>query len=120
MEIRDLAHRLGEYKICFSTEHDLQDGIEAALVLLATNHKFAFEREYRLSPADRPDFFLPKEGIAIECKIKGSSSDAIRQLHRYAKHEAVTGVILFTSRMRHAAPIILNGKPIHTVVHRAL
>lgn len=120
MDIKELSHRLVEYRICYATERDFQDGVEAALSLLATNYQLTFEREYRLSAADRPDFFLPAEGIVIECKIKGSTSEVIRQLHRYAEHEAVTGIILATSRTTHQVPLVLNGKPIYVACFRSL
>jgi len=118
MEIRELAQRLGEYRIVFANEHDFQDGIQDVLDTLSKAHGFQFEREYRLSAADRPDFFLPAEGIAIECKIKGSTSEVFRQLSRYAEHESVNGIILATSRRTHYAPTELNHKPIYTVIFR--
>lgn len=77
--------------------------------------QITFSREFKLSHRDRPDFFLPVPGLAIEIKVDGSTSSVIRQLHRYAEHEAVKGIFLLTSRMRHQVPETLNDKPVMAV-----
>ena len=63
----------------------------------------------------RLDFFL--DGLAIEVKIDGSLSALTRQVHRYAQHSAVTGIIVVTSlpRLKHL-PDAINGKPVRFVV----
>lgn len=123
MEVSQLIHEyhgLPAYRYFFNDEHQLQDGIEKVLHQLSDRYDFYFEREYYLSAQDRPDFFLPDEGIAIEVKIQGSTSAVIRQLTRYAQHNSIKSIILVTSRMRHQVPSELNGKPIHTINLRSL
>lgn len=80
-----------------------------------------FEREFRFSAKDRVDFFLPDEGIAIECKVSGGSAEVVRQLNRYALQKNVNGLLLVTTKMQHAAvvPPTLQGKPVRAIVfHR--
>lgn len=87
-------------------EQSLQDALAAVLPHL---------REYALSPEDRVDFFL--DGEALEVKVSGSVSQVLRQLHRYAQHEAVTSLILVTTRMVHRnLPSIIHGKPL-TIIY---
>lgn len=67
-------------------------------------------REHRLSPRDRPDFFIC--GVAVEVKMnKCRPSDVLRQLTRYAEHEAVEALVLVANRAAHL-PRTLNGKPL--------
>jgi len=68
----------------------------------------SYQREVRLSPRDIVDFVV--DGIAIELKVKGSRSAALRQVERYAKHSEVTGVVLLTNRSC-LIPSVINGKP---------
>jgi hypothetical protein len=110
-ELIDQRHGLPAYRYVFSSELDLQNGIEKVLAEIGVS----FLREHRLSPTDRPDFYLPAEGIVIEVKIKGATSNVIRQLNRYAEHGFVKSIVLVTSRMRHQAPTQLNGKQILTI-----
>lgn len=115
----NVAQRIESYRIRFATEADVQLAIDDIF------HRagYYYEREYRLSAQERPDFLVSashapmartKETIAVEVKIKGRASDIIRQLTRYAMHARVHGLVLVTTRRLHAArmPTELNGKPL--------
>lgn len=92
----------------FSEERELQDGIELAL----THAGFEFEREKVLGPQDRPDF-LVAGALAMEIKIKGTLSAALRQIDRYTKHEAVESVLLVgTPGWINRIPPEIRGKQI--------
>ena len=93
-------------------EWEMQTAIVAALHIAGVE----FTREYELSRADRPDFFL-NDGTVIECKVKGSMAAATTQLDRYAQHDVVKRLVLVTTRMQHArVPEELQGKAVHVVV----
>ena len=94
-------------------EWEMQTAILAALTAAGVE----FSREYELSKADRPDFFIEESGTVIECKVKGSMAAATTQLDRYAQHDVVKRLILVTTRMQHArVPEELQGKAVHVVV----
>ncbi len=99
---------LRRYRYRYANEKDLQAGIESALLAGG----FAFEREVRLAPGDVADFMV-EPGICVEIKIDGGISALTRQLHRYAQHDAVQGIVLVTSRSRLTnLPEVLNAKPL--------
>jgi hypothetical protein len=105
MNARELKGLLTSYRIDCTDELTLQDGIARIL----TERAIPFEREYRLGPRDRPDFYV--SGVAVECKVGGSVTELIRQLARYAEHESVSELLVVTSRLRHARmPAWLNEK----------
>lgn len=111
-ELERLASVLHGYRYLSATETDLQDGVAAVL----TERRIAFERERALGDQDRIDFFLPTADIGIEVKIHGSWQEVARQLGRYARHDAVQGLILVTTRSSHMlVPSELNGRPVVTV-----
>lgn len=102
-----LREVLGAYRYSFSSELQLQDGIAQVLALRG----IPFGREVRLSPEDRPDFMV--DGIAVEVKVDGSTSEVTRQVHRYVQLKAVEAVLLVTSRLRHDnLPATMNRKPV--------
>jgi hypothetical protein len=95
---------------------DVEWDLHTAIVAALTAAGIEFTREYELTRADRPDFFL-NDGTVIECKVKGSMAAAARQLDRYAQHDAVKRLVLVTSRMQHArVPDEVQGKEVHVVV----
>lgn len=111
MTLDDLKAHLSQYKFIVTSEAKLQAGLAQALEGFCE-----FQREFVLSPSDRPDFWLPDEGIAIEVKIKGSPASINLQLLRYARHEVVKAVLLIASDpslLR--APAELAGKPVATL-----
>lgn len=109
MDYKTLIATLKMYKIPYSSEQEMQE----ALCLALEAEKIPFEREFRLSDKDRVDF-LTKAGIAIECKVKGSALTIHRQIERYAKHDIVTGIILFTAYHMGSLETI-EGKPVTVI-----
>lgn len=108
-----LAGIISRVRFSFTSEAELQRGIAETLER-ANVH---FEREYRLSGADRIDFFLADHGMGIEVKIDGSTSALTRQLLRYAESDEIKSLSVITSRMRHAVqmPASMNGKPLQVI-----
>ncbi len=92
------------------TEADFQERIGWAL----DAWDISFEREKRLSAADRVDFWCPP--VAVEVKVAGALSDVTRQLVRYADLDIVEAVVLVTTKMRHRnMPSTMRGKPLRVV-----
>jgi hypothetical protein len=107
-QVRDA---LARYRLPVSVEKAMQGAVESAL----RAEGLAFRREVTRG-ADRIDFLVGTVGV--ELKVKGSVSEVLRQLERYALWEDVTELLLVTTRGHHLAmPRELNGKPVwvHTV-----
>ena len=92
-----------------STEATLQESIGLAL----REWRIPFDREYKLGPGERVDFFT-HSGIGIEAKVTGQARSIFRQLERYAKHSEVLALILITGRAM-GLPASINGKPLFYV-----
>lgn len=112
MLLRRLVELLPRFSYRFADEIGLHEGIAQVL----SNAGIAFEREHVGGPQDRFDFLIPV-GIVIEVKTKGSLSEALRQIARYAARPDVAAVILVTTRFWGAGclPAAIHGKPIHMV-----
>lgn len=54
----------------------------------------------RLDEAGRIDF-LTADGVGLELKVKGSATDVLRQLERYAHAPHVSALLLVTTRAQH-------------------
>ncbi len=109
MDAEDLADLLKKYRLRWSREKDLQDGVEQVLRC----EDVPFVREYCFDAANRVDFWLPDFGIALEIKIKGSLTDVALQLSRYAEFIEVREILLLTAVRAHASvPRRINNKPI--------
>lgn len=92
-------------------EARVQAAIEALLKREGVDHK----REHRFDKASRVDFLVGS--IGVEVKTGGGISAVIRQLHRYAEFEAVSELVLVTTRTTLArVPRELNGKRVHVAV----
>lgn len=89
-----------------ASEKQLQDRLEHVFLRWGMD----FEREKSLSKKDRPDFLF-SNGVALECKVDGGLQSHLRQMKRYAGHDAVTGVLLVSMRP-YQMPETLNGKPV--------
>lgn len=107
LSVNALKDVLRQYRYSFNSEKDLQDGIEKVLKL----EEFEFKREFKLNNTDRPDFMI--DGIAIEIKTKGSLAALLRQVHRYAQDNAVSGILVMGSPgWLPRLPPEINGKPL--------
>lgn len=112
MNFRDLAPRAVDLEEAlqgsYATEQALQDAIHSFLE--------GCEREVDLEGAGRIDF-LTRDGIGVEAKIEGSIGRVLEQLFAYAGSPRIEGLLLVTTRRRHAAlPLLLRNKPLAVVV----
>jgi hypothetical protein len=88
---------------------------QADIATLLAAEGLAFVREHRLSGRDRLDF-LVEGGIAVEVKMNRTAPAAIlRQLERYAEHDAVQALILATNRAVGWERCEIGGKPAFAV-----
>jgi len=111
-----IAHLLSQFQYATNTETVLQRAVQEVL----QGASIPFDRERILSPRDRIEFFLPGEGIGIECKVDGSVNHVIGQLLRYTESDLIQGLVLVTSRNKHRTiPATLGGKPVYVVLTRA-
>ncbi len=105
-----IASTIKSYRYAYSNEKEFQDGIGRALA----GAGIKFSREHVLSERDTVDFLV--QDIGIEVKIKGAPFSVIRQLCRYAEHDAVGALILVTARNQlRAMPALLNGKSVSVI-----
>lgn len=111
MTVEAICLALGGRAMCTIDESELA----SAVARLLTEAGIPFEQEYRLSSRDRIDFMVGSVGV--ELKVEGSPADIIRQLHRYAEHDAIEELVLVTTRRKHAflIPRELRGKKIAVV-----
>lgn len=108
----DIIELLTTYKLRCSPESAMQEDIGKVLKLA----EIEFTAEHRFDKRDRVDFWIPSDGIAIECKVEGGATAVISQLLRYAEHAEVKRIILVTSRSKHRWPLTeLGGKPFSVV-----
>ena len=106
----ELCEVLGGYRFNHTSEVELQDGVAEAL----GRHGIEYEREALLDGRDRIDFLVGDLGLEI--KVDGSLSLVTRQVHRYLQCERVSGVVVLTSRQKHAnLPETISGKPVRVV-----
>lgn len=104
-----IIQAITSHRFAISNEAMLQDAIA---IVLEHDAGIRFEREVILSARDRIDFLLDG-GIGLEVKVDGSLAALTRQLHRYAQHGRINGLIVVTNRARlRAVPSTLNGKPV--------
>jgi hypothetical protein len=109
MKPDEIGMLLSGYTFNFANEKDLQE----AIALIFTKEKIPFEREKELPGCGRIDFMLGD--IGLEVKVGHAYADVVRQLHRYAKEECLSTLILVTTRLLHQMPAEINGKPLITV-----
>ena len=104
---------LKSYRYSVGSEDTFQSGVEQALQW----HGIVFFREHHLGPEyGRIDFYVPDVKVGIELKVKGSPSQVLRQLHRYAHSPDISALILLTARARLAfSPMQINGRPFVSV-----
>jgi hypothetical protein len=81
--------------------------------------RIAYRREIKLGPGCRVDF-LTDGGVDIEVKRGRPRKDILlRQLERYASHDAVSAVVLVLERAVQL-PDTMSGKPVRVVSLRML
>lgn len=107
----EVARVIGGYRVRYAVENDMQEDVQR---ILAANDVQA-TREHPLGAGDRPDFFVPDGGVAIECKVAGGVTDVFLQLARYAGHAKVKGIVLVTSMASHRRIDAVEGMPVHLV-----
>ncbi|MEG0884907.1 MAG: hypothetical protein RSH52_27100 [Janthinobacterium sp.] len=113
MILRSVAETLPRFAYRFANEVALHEGMAQVL----TDAGIEFQREVVAGPKDRFDF-LVAPGIVIEAKIKGSLSQALTQIARYAARPDVTAVVLVTTRFwgnAGAKVDQLHGKPLRII-----
>jgi hypothetical protein len=112
MTAEQIAALLQATRFQFSSEDDLQRGIDALL----RSKGIVAKREVVLGPGDRIDFLI-EGGIGIEVKVRGSASTLGRQVERYLSGNRLSSIIVVTSRMEHQAlPSTISSKTV-LVVH---
>jgi len=111
--LRQLAEHVGAYAYRYSDEDQLH-GILAGLLTEAG--ECGFTREYAVDRKNRFDFWFQDEGLVIEVKVKGSLSQALRQIDRYAALPQVKGILLAsTLRWTDIAISSLHGVPVRGI-----
>ena len=108
----DLIELLKPYRYPIGSETDFQRGVGEVL----SRTGIAFMREHQLGPEyGRIDFYLPEHRYGIELKVKGSPSEVLRQLYRYAGCPDIGALILLTGRARLGfPPLQILGTPVLT------
>ncbi len=116
--VRPLVHTLTAWLAAGRFDLDDEKACQAQisewlLARLPAELRDALKAEHRLAAGDIPDFFIL--GVAIEVKMnRARAADVVRQLGRYARHDAVTDLILLTNRAI-TLPTLVEGKPLHGV-----
>lgn len=107
-----MCKQIASHTYRFGDEDQLQQGIAEVLVA----HGINAQREHALDERRRLDIWMPDQRIALEVKVDGTLSQALRQVNRYAGHPDVACVILVTSQRwgegRVGANLQLHGKPV--------
>jgi hypothetical protein len=106
-QLQSIANILLSHRFHFTSEAELQDGIEKALQEAGLTP----QPEVVLTIGERIDFLVGDVGI--EVKVKGSQSALLRQTLRYAKCPEIQGLLIATTLARHRGiPKTLNEKPV--------
>lgn len=108
-----LHNDLPHYGFAFTNEVQFHEGLATVL----TNLGVSFQREFVAGERDRFDF-LCEGGLVIEAKIKGSFSEALRQVDRYCQRDDVHAVLIVATKLWAATSVrfkkegMLHGKPV--------
>lgn len=96
------------YRFTCTSEATLAAGIAKAF----RTERIEFEAEVVLDARSRIDFLLAG-GLGIELKVKGSATEVLAQLMRYADFEQIKSLLLVTTRAKHLdMPDTVRGKPL--------
>lgn len=105
-----LRESLSRFRFRFTTEDELQVGLEVAMWQLG----LSWEREKKLR-VGRIDF-LVDPGIGLEVKVDGSRAALVRQIHAYLGEPDVRELLIVTSKSHHAdIPGLVRGKPVRVL-----
>lgn len=104
----------------FNLSNEKETQLQISQVLAANNIDHL--REYRLSPRDIADFFLPNgpeekgaRGAVLEVKMNSARPvEILRQLVRYAEHDRVESIFLITNKAM-GLPTSIRGKPAYFI-----
>jgi len=108
-DVHDVAKLVKGHRYNVGSECDFQRGVLDVL----TRSRIACEAEYDLPGSGRIDLFLPQLRIGIELKVKGSPTQILRQLYRYARCPILASLLLISSRPRlNPIPLSIYGKPL--------
>jgi hypothetical protein len=113
LALHTFVELLKSYRYSVGSEESFQRSLEQVLL----RHRIEFLREHPLGRnCGRIDFYLPDHKFGIELKVKGSPTQVLRQMHRYAQCPDIGALILLTARARlAAAPATMNGRPLVAV-----
>ena len=118
-----------KYQYRITNESQLQEIILAPL----EETGYAVVPECRLDSKSRIDFllkytkfdYMPSPQIGVEIKVKGATTQIIRQIHRYTESKYIQGLILLTTKTTHLAipgslknnivTLTMNSKPVRIV-----
>lgn len=108
--VDDVAQVIREHRYRYANEDQLQRGIYQALRAA----RLPVIREAWIAPGSRIDLLAGRVGI--EVKVGGSARDVLAQIDRYLQSDVIDGLVLVTSRVRHAALSDSHGhKPVRLV-----
>lgn len=111
--LRRLASHLRGFAYRYHDEVQLHGVLEQVLVAAGEQ---GFVREYAIDRKNRFDFWFPDEGLAIEVKVDGTLSSALRQVDRYCTLLPVRGVLLASTQRWASIEISsLHGVPVYGV-----
>lgn len=108
MTATEITALLRKHSYPVATEERLQFEIAAVL----TRDGIPFEREYRLDPQNRIDFFC--DGVGIEVKTRHPRRKTYMQMRRYTANKKIKSLILITGTFM-GLPEEINGKPVYMV-----
>lgn len=104
-QVREIARVIEAARVRSSTETQAHDDVEAALASAG----MAVQREVIIDARSRIDLMVGR--IAIEVKVGGAKRAIWRQVHRYAEHPDVDGVVLATGVALPRSQMDAAGKP---------
>jgi hypothetical protein len=115
-DILRIATLLRGARFNFTTEEELQCGVQRLLADAGFVANRDYVREHKLDARSRVDFYFPPSRVGLEAKINGSASAIARQVHRYLHHPDVQGLILLSRRANvESLPDAINEKPLKIV-----
>lgn len=106
-----IGQQLRQHRSALVREDALQETIAKAL----DGAGLRYQKELRLGPGERLDFFLTDEGVALEVKRSRAGQEEWRQVGRYLAHDQVKAAIIIAPRVEPLGAPTLAGKPVHAL-----